>query len=244
MAWLIRARAVATEVGSTATPRAPRGQLGQHRPKLTGRSMVIAHGDRGVRFLAYPISRRTAERGRALLNWVAMVQVAEPGPLPEGTGWNRALPVDDLLPYFADWTSDWFDVRGLIHGSAEILGYPMVDRDPLPAWGQGRVTLLTDAAHPMYPVGANGASQAIVDARILAFELATNANPLTAAARYELARRPATNAVVLANRKMHHAGLTAAVRDTPDLARSGALAPTPAGTPSARTWPSSTTAPR
>ncbi len=192
-------------------------------PLLTGRSMVIAHDDRGAQFLAYPISRRAAERGRALLNWVALVQVAEPGPLPEGTGWNRAVPADELLSHFADWTCEWFDVRGLIRGGAEILEYPMVDRDPLPAWGRGRTTLLGDAAHPMYPVGANGASQAIVDARVLAFELATSTDPLTALARYESARRPATDAVVLANRRMHHAGLAAATHGTPDLTRSGTL---------------------
>ena len=48
----------------------------------------------------------------------------------------------------------------------------MIDRDPLPQWGTGRVSLLGDAAHPMYPIGSNGASQAIIDARVLAYELA------------------------------------------------------------------------
>ena len=43
----------------------------------------------------------------------------------------------------------------------------MVDRDPLPCWTAGRVTLLGDAAHPMYPRGSNGAGQAILDARTL-----------------------------------------------------------------------------
>ena len=44
----------------------------------------------------------------------------------------------------------------------------MCDRDPLPRWSFGRVTLMGDAAHPMYPVGSNGAAQAILDARSLA----------------------------------------------------------------------------
>jgi 2-polyprenyl-6-methoxyphenol hydroxylase-like FAD-dependent oxidoreductase len=192
-------------------------------PMLTGRSMVIAHDERGAQFLAYPISRRAAEQGRALLNWVAMVQVAAPGPLPQSAGWNRAVPAADVLPHFVDWTSDWFDVPGLVRASAGILEYPMVDRDPLPAWGEGRVTLLGDAAHPMYPVGANGASQAIVDARVLAYELATADEPLTALTRYEQSRRPTTDAVVLANRRMHQAGRAAATRSTGELARSGML---------------------
>ena len=49
----------------------------------------------------------------------------------------------------------------------------MVDRDPLAALDDGGVTLLGDAAHPMYPIGSNGASQAIIDARALAYELGT-----------------------------------------------------------------------
>ena len=61
----------------------------------------------------------------------------------------------------------------LIAAADEILEYPMVDRDPLPRWTFGRTTLLGDAAHPMYPNGSNGASQAILDARTLAFHLAT-----------------------------------------------------------------------
>src|SRR5690606_35541501 len=64
----------------------------------------------------------------------------------------------------------------------------------------GRVTLLGDAAHPMYPIGSNGASQAILDARILAWHLATTNNPDAALAAYEADRRPATSAIVIANR--------------------------------------------
>lgn len=86
----------------------------------------------------------------------------------------------------------------------------MVDRDPLPSWGADRVTLLGDAAHPMYPVGANGASQAIVDARVLAYRLAgvgeSAAGQLAdvrgALTAYELERAAATAAVVEANRVM------------------------------------------
>jgi hypothetical protein len=83
-----------------------------------------------------------------------------------------------------------------------IFEYPMVDRDPLPRWGSGRVTLLGDAAHPMYPIGSNGASQAIVDARVLALELArSDGDAQRGVAAYEVARRPATSALVLANRR-------------------------------------------
>ncbi|GAA2434305.1 flavin-dependent oxidoreductase [Streptomyces mauvecolor] len=163
-------------------------------PFLSGRSMVIVReGD--VELVAYPI-------GRGRINWVAQVRVAEPGPLAEGADWNSAGRLADVLPYFEDWSLGWLDVPGLLANSPGILEYPMVDREPLPSWGRGRVTLLGDAAHPMYPVGANGASQSIVDARVLAHELAAAGDVPTGLSRYESLRREATAAVVLANREM------------------------------------------
>jgi 2-polyprenyl-6-methoxyphenol hydroxylase-like FAD-dependent oxidoreductase len=113
-----------------------------------------------------------------------------------------------VLPWFEDWKFGWLDVPALITGTAQILEYPMVDRDPLPFWGQGvpwghgRVTLLGDAAHPMYPIGANGGSQAIIDARVLAYSLARAATPADGLAAYEMARRETVNAIVLACRDM------------------------------------------
>ncbi|MGW1071863.1 FAD-dependent monooxygenase [Streptomyces sp. NPDC002537] len=165
-------------------------------PFLTGRSMVIVR-DGDTELVAYPI-------GRNRVNWVCMVRASGPGPLAEEAGWNRAARAEDVLPYVEDWALGWLDVPRLVADSREILAYPMADRDPLPSWGGGRVTLLGDAAHPMYPVGANGASQAVVDARVLAYELARSDGDLTTGlARYEAARRDATSAVVLANRRMY-----------------------------------------
>ena len=87
----------------------------------------------------------------------------------------------------------------MIAATPEIFEYPMCDRDPLPWWTHGRVTLLGDAAHPMYPVGSNGASQAILDARCLADCLAKQ--PVPAALRaYEAERLPATTGIVRSNR--------------------------------------------
>ncbi|RNG04474.1 flavin-dependent oxidoreductase [Streptomyces botrytidirepellens] len=167
-------------------------------PFLTGRSAAIV-SDGDAELIAYPI-------GRDRINWVCLVRVAEPGPLTGDAGWNRAGRVADVLPYYRDWALGWLDVPALLAGSGEILEYPMVDRDPLPSWGRGRVTLLGDAAHPMYPVGANGASQAVVDARVLAYELSAPDGLRSGPARYEAARRDATAAVVRANRAMHRDG--------------------------------------
>ena len=71
----------------------------------------------------------------------------------------------------------------LIEATSEFYEYPMCDRDPLPRWSQGRVTLLGDAAHPMYPVGSNGASQAMLDARALADWLVRADHPAASAPR-------------------------------------------------------------
>ena len=169
-------------------------------PFLTGRSVAVAGANAALKFVAYPISRQAELQGRALINWVAEVMV--PGGSATAADWNRRGRVQDVLPWFADWTIGGLDVPTLITGAPQILEYPMVDRDPLPFWGTGRVTLLGDAAHPMYPVGANGGSQAIVDARVLAWCLASCGAAAEGLAAYEAARRQTVNAIVLANRDM------------------------------------------
>ncbi len=169
-------------------------------PFLTGRTVAVAGANAALKFVAYPISRQAERRGRALLNWVAEVML--PGSRQDIADWNRTGRVEDVLPWFADWKFGWLDVPALITGAPQILEYPMVDRDPLPSWGTGRVTLLGDAAHPMYPIGANGGSQAVMDARVLARSLARAATPAEGLAAYEAARLPGVNAIVLACRDM------------------------------------------
>jgi 2-polyprenyl-6-methoxyphenol hydroxylase-like FAD-dependent oxidoreductase len=178
-------------------------------PFLTGRTVAVVGTNAELKFVAYPISRRAEEQGQALLNWVAEVKL--PPAQAEralAADWNRRGRAQDVLPWFAGWKFGWLDVPALITGAPQILEYPMVDRDPLPFWGQGvpwghgRVTLLGDAAHPMYPIGANGGSQAIIDARVLAHALAHAATPADGLAAYEMARRETVNAIVLACRDM------------------------------------------
>ncbi|AUX20358.1 hypothetical protein SOCEGT47_008260 [Sorangium cellulosum] len=170
-------------------------------PFLTGRSMIMAGSNLTAKFVAYPISRDAELRGRAAINWVAEVRVGE-GASVAPESWTRRGRAEDVLPHFAAWRFPWLDIPALIAGAPAIYEYSMVDRDPLPSWGAGRVTLLGDAAHPMFPIGSNGASQAILDARALAFELATALTPEEALAGYEAERRPATSELVLANRAM------------------------------------------
>jgi 2-polyprenyl-6-methoxyphenol hydroxylase-like FAD-dependent oxidoreductase len=167
-------------------------------PFLSGRSMIMA-GTFARRVVVYPISRREEARGRALVNWVAEVKTAADHPMPT-QDWAFTATAAEPLEHFASFAFDFLDVPALIRGADAIYRYPMVDRDPLPAWNFSPVTLLGDAAHPMYPVGSNGASQAILDARVLARELALQPTIAAAVAAYDAQRRPATAAIVEANR--------------------------------------------
>ena len=178
-------------------------------PFLSGRTVAVSGANAAMKFVAYPISRKSELRGAATISWVAEVAEIPAGPagpapraLAETADWNRAGRIEDVLPWFEDWRFDWLDIPAVIAGAAEILEYPMVDRDPLPSWASGRVTLLGDAAHPMYPIGANSGSQAVMDARVLACSLATASSPQAGLAAYEQARREKVNAIVLACRDM------------------------------------------
>ncbi|MFE3442509.1 flavin-dependent oxidoreductase [Nocardia sp. NPDC059180] len=174
--------------------------IAEAEPFLDGQTMILAGSNKAARLVAYPISRAAQQRGRAVINWVAEVRVDDEAA--QDPDWNRTGRLADVLPHYAGWQIAGLDVAELISASGEILEYPMVDRDPLPHWGTGRITLVGDAAHPMYPIGSNGGSQAILGARVLATELATAPDPVTGLARYESARREQANAIVLANREM------------------------------------------
>ncbi|HEY5396878.1 MAG TPA: flavin-dependent oxidoreductase [Trebonia sp.] len=169
------------------------------RPFLSGATLAITGSTSTVKFVAYPIAARGD--GAALINWVAEVMTGGAEP-PRRPDWNSEGRLAEALPYFADWTFDWLDVPGLMSRTPEILEYPMVDRDPLAFWGRGRVTLVGDAAHPVYPIGSNGGSQAIIDARVLARELASAASVSEGLAAYEAERLPAANTIVAATRSM------------------------------------------
>ena len=176
------------------------GRVTVGEPFLSGRTMIMA-GHFRRRMVIYPISKRHEDQGRALINWVAELKTADDQPMPR-QDWEHTARLEDVLEPFASYAFDFLDVPALIRGAEVIYQYPMVDRDPLPTWDFGRVTLLGDAAHPMYPVGSNGASQAILDARVLARELALQPSIEAAVAGYDAQRRPATAMVVQANRQV------------------------------------------
>ena len=169
------------------------------KPFLGGNTMVQA-GHHNQKFVCYPISRAHAERGEALINWICDLHMGD-GALPSREDWNKPGRLEDFLPRFADWNFGWLDVPEVIRNAHTILEFPMVDRDPLPRWSHGRITLLGDAAHPMYPIGSNGASQAILDGEAITQELAVGDDPEAALKRYEERRLPPTARIVESNRR-------------------------------------------
>lgn len=164
-------------------------------PYLTGRTMIVI-GDDQKKFVAYPIVPPARLDGLTLINWVT----ARPTDsiVTEDLDARR----DQVQHHFGSWHLSWLDIPTLIKDATSILEYPMVDRDPLPRWTFGRVVLLGDAAHPMFPVGSNGATQAIIDSRVLAHALATHNDIDEALAFYERERRPAMTKIQQINRSM------------------------------------------
>lgn len=161
-----------------------------------GRTMVIA-GNHDMKFVTYPISEALRQQGRALTNWVAELRHSKPRHIQDAD-WNRGATTDYVTPFKAFQLAD-MDVAGIIAATENVTEFPMIDRDPVDFWTVGRVTLLGDAAHPMYPIGANGASQAILDAAALAEALAADPGP-GGLKTYEAERLPFTTKVVLMNR--------------------------------------------
>jgi 2-polyprenyl-6-methoxyphenol hydroxylase-like FAD-dependent oxidoreductase len=166
---------------------------------LTGRSMIVA-GGMAAKLVVYPIGAGEHDDSR-LTNWAVVAKIGDGStPPPNKEDWSRPGRMADLAPHIRRFEVSHVDAQKLIEATPEFWEYPMCDRDPLPRWSHGRVTLLGDAAHPMYPVGSNGASQAILDARALADRLAGAEHPLHALWAYEQDRLPPTAQIVSMNR--------------------------------------------
>jgi len=163
------------------------------KPVLSGASMVRAGWLATGKLVHYPIRNNVDPEGRQLVNWLWEIET----PQYKKWDWNRAAKVDDFIAGVESWRFDWLDVPAFLRAAELVLEYPMVDKDPLPAWSFGRVTLLGDAAHPMVPRGSNGAGQAILDARALADCLHKKASLKD----YEVQRLGPTAKVVLENRR-------------------------------------------
>ena len=168
-------------------------------PAFDGGDSMIVAGDAVAKLVLYPIGPGKTPETR-LTNWVIYASVADAGaPMPRRENWSRLSHYTEFSHLIDRFQLPFVDVVRLIQTTDEIFEYPMCDRDPLGWWTRGRVTLLGDAAHPMYPVGSNGASQAILDARCLSDFLNTY-SVTDALSLYDAERLPTTAAVVRSNR--------------------------------------------
>jgi 2-polyprenyl-6-methoxyphenol hydroxylase-like FAD-dependent oxidoreductase len=164
------------------------------------------------RFVFYPISAADPVTGLATINWIAEITVDNSDGWANGD-WNRQVALEEFIHHFEDWNYDWLDVPDLIRKSAAIYEYPMIDREPVPSWQDGCVALLGDAAHVMYPVGSNGASQAIIDARVLGACMLEHGVSREALAAYDRKLCKEVSALVLRNRGSGPFGILNIVED-------------------------------
>jgi len=169
----------------------------RRRPILTGRTYLRIGSVETGKMVIYPIVDDVDGEGNQLINWMAEVRQADVAM----NDWNKPGRREDFLPLYQSWHFDWLDVPELIASADQILEYPMVDKDPVSQWTFGRITLMGDAAHPMYPRGSNGAAQGAIDARTLADLIAKGTDPRAALLAYQDARLDATARVVRTNRE-------------------------------------------
>ena len=167
-------------------------------PIRSGASFV-GLGTHRHRFVFYPISAPDPATGLATINWIAEVTVdASQGW--KSSGWFKPVAIDDFAHHFAGWTYDWLDIPALLSRAEIAYENPMIDREPIPTWRDGRVVLIGDAAHPMYPTGSNGASQAIVDGRVLGASLVEHGLGEAALAAFDAKLCGPVGQLVLRNR--------------------------------------------
>jgi 2-polyprenyl-6-methoxyphenol hydroxylase-like FAD-dependent oxidoreductase len=133
-------------------------------PIRTGSSFIGLGTDRH-RVVLYPISHPDAD-GLADINWIAE-QTYDNDHDWQKSGWFRPIELSEFASEFDGFVYDWLDLPALLAKSDCAYENPMIDREPLPYWVDGPVALIGDAAHAMYPTGSNGASQAIIDGRVL-----------------------------------------------------------------------------
>lgn len=167
-------------------------------PIRSGASFTLV-GSLTQRFVHYPISPPDPATGLQTQNWIAELTF-DPSKGWSESDWNRRVDVDKFLPSFESWNFDWLDVPALVRGAEAVFEFPMVDRDPVDHWVDGRVALIGDAAHVMYPVGSNGASQAIVDARIIGAKFVQHGVGPLALNAFEADLLDAMSALVIRNR--------------------------------------------
>ena len=154
-------------------------------------------GGMNQRFVCYPVEPLDSN-GETLLNWIAELR-GEQAQIDQ-SDWNRSALAEAFMPHFAEWKFDWLDVPEIVGRAQGIWEFPMVDRDPVACWVDGHAALIGDAAHAMFPHGSGGASQGIVDTRVLGACLQEHGVMSEALLAYQSRLLEPVNQIVLRNR--------------------------------------------
>lgn len=158
---------------------------GAQRPRPGGAQWLGPHGT----IVLYPL------RGEELINVVCHYDDAS----YRHESWITECRREEVLERYAGWHES---LLRLFAAADTWYKWALYDREPIPRWTRGRVTILGDAAHPMLPYLGQGACQAIEDGAVLATALSAEAaDPLAGLDRYERTRRPRASRVVLTARE-------------------------------------------
>jgi 2-polyprenyl-6-methoxyphenol hydroxylase-like FAD-dependent oxidoreductase len=166
------------------------------KPYKTGGTILHVGAPSQWSLIVYPILDNANADGDTLINWV--VEEMDRPEIVED--WNHPAPVDPIKHWFDECDLGFLDVPTLIGTASESYLFPMMDHNPLDTWTDGRVCLLGDAAHAMYPRGGNGTCQTLVDARVITEKLTSVADPAAALKSFEADRIGLLNRLVMANR--------------------------------------------
>ncbi|WP_205962816.1 FAD-dependent monooxygenase [Pararobbsia silviterrae] len=166
------------------------------KPFKTGGTILHIGAPSQGSLIVYPIHDDWEGTGLTLTNWI----VEQNDRAESIEDWNQKGDIAEIAHMFDECKLDFLDVGEMLRNAREVYLFPLIDHDPLDRWAFGRVALMGDAAHAMYPRGGNGACQALVDARVIAEKLSTIDDPVEALQRYEQERLPIANRIVLANR--------------------------------------------
>ena len=178
---------------------------------LRTESSFIGLGTHQHRMVIYPISKPEAD-GTVLTNWIAELTIDRNEGWFEDN-WFKEVPIESFVHHFEGFRYDWLDVPSMLNESECGYMNPMIDRDPVATWIDGPVALMGDAAHAMYPTGSNGASQAIVDARVIGAAILTQGLTPDALKSYDDQLCKKVSELVLRNRSAGPFGLLDILND-------------------------------
>ncbi|MFE5307121.1 FAD-dependent monooxygenase [Isoptericola sp. NPDC056573] len=164
-------------------------------PYRDGHTILHIGAPQIATMIVYPIADDFEGTGRTLVNWVVERERDE-----TVEDWNAVGDVAEIVPLFDTVKLPFLDVQQMLRDAREVYLFPLIRHDPLESWTDGRVVLVGDAAHAMYPRGGNGACQAIVDGAVLAEKLATIDDPVAALKAFEAERLAKVNGMVMAHR--------------------------------------------